>query len=164
MVSMASWKIKGLNRPLKQKEVRQVVRDNKTSLCAILESHVDVSWLFGVCKSVFKNWEWTSNSNLCDKGTHINLGWDALLMDVMVISQTDQVMHIQVCLKNDKKDLFCSIVYASNNHMLRSNLWDSLCLHKFFIKDKPWVVMGDFNSALHIEDNLMSSSTTSKSM
>lgn len=57
MVSIAAWIIQGLNRPIKQKEVRHMVRSNKLSILAILESHVDVSKLFGVCKSVFKQWD-----------------------------------------------------------------------------------------------------------
>lgn len=42
MFSIASWNIRGLNRLTKQNEVREVVRENGLSMCAILESHVDI--------------------------------------------------------------------------------------------------------------------------
>jgi hypothetical protein len=93
MFSMASWNIRGLNRPLKQKEVRKLVVDNHLSVCAILESHVDVSNLYKVCGTVFKGWDWTSNGACCLKGTRIILGWDASVLDVMVLNQSEQVIH-----------------------------------------------------------------------
>nr|GEU48523.1 RNA-directed DNA polymerase, eukaryota, reverse transcriptase zinc-binding domain protein [Tanacetum cinerariifolium] len=51
MFSIASWNIRGLNRTPKQKEVRQVVNEN-LSVCAILESHVDVAAVYDICKKV----------------------------------------------------------------------------------------------------------------
>ncbi|GJX93280.1 zinc knuckle CX2CX4HX4C containing protein [Tanacetum coccineum] len=50
MFSIASWNIRGLNRSPKQKVVRQVVNENNLSVCAILESHVDVAAVFDTCK------------------------------------------------------------------------------------------------------------------
>lgn len=164
MISFGCWNIRGLNRPLKQKEVRQVVSDNKLSLCAILESHVDVSSLFKVCKGVFSNWDWTSNAVKCDKGTRIILGWDPTTFEVMVIDQTDQVMHVQAMFKSDMGRMLCSIVYADKYYIHRRVLWGNLIMHKVFVKDKPWVVMGDCNCALFLEDSSMGSSSTNVGM
>jgi hypothetical protein len=94
MVSIASWNIRGLNLSLKQKEVQHVVCSNKLSICAILESHVAISNLARVCNNIFKRWEWTSNGSLCQKGARIILGWDPLVCDVPVLTQSDQCMHV----------------------------------------------------------------------
>ncbi|GJU66176.1 trichome birefringence-like protein 3 [Tanacetum coccineum] len=66
--SVAAWNIRGLKSVPKQSEVRQVVNENQLSVCAILESRVDLSSLSNVCSRVFKTWDWTSNANLCTKG------------------------------------------------------------------------------------------------
>ncbi|XP_035845270.1 uncharacterized protein LOC118491527 [Helianthus annuus] len=95
---MAAWNIRGLNRPLKQSEVRLLFSENKLFVCAILESHVDITKL------------------------------------------------------------------TKNKYQETRSLWDNLCKHKGFCHDKPWVVMGDFNSALHIEDSLNGPSTQSIGM
>jgi hypothetical protein len=153
MFSFASWNIRGLNRSPKQMEVQQIVKHNKLSLCAILESHVDMSKLVNVCNSVFKSWDWTSNGNHCLKGARIIIGWNPNLIDVMVLSQSDQVLHLQLVLKADKKLLFASVVYADNYYVKRRDLWDSLCLHKLFVGDRPWVLFGDFNATLFFEDH-----------
>ncbi|XP_035832054.1 uncharacterized protein LOC118481064 [Helianthus annuus] len=161
MVSITTWNIWGLNRPLKQKEVRQAVRDFNLSLCVILESHVDVGNLGKVCNSVFRSWDWSSNGGCCDKGTRIIIGWNPAIFDVMILSQSPQVMHIQLVFKIDKRMVFCSFVYADNYYVSRKELWHNLSLHKVLVGNKPWCIMGDFNTALNIEDNSMGSSSVS---
>ncbi|GJZ44633.1 hypothetical protein Tco_0591888 [Tanacetum coccineum] len=68
MFSIASWNIQGLNRTPKQSEVRQVVSENQLSVCAILESHVDLNSLSTVCNKLCHFWDWTLNASLCNKG------------------------------------------------------------------------------------------------
>nr|GEY46943.1 hypothetical protein [Tanacetum cinerariifolium] len=92
--SESAWR-RGLNRAPKQTEVRQVVNENQLSVCIILESHVDISSLAQVCSKVFKYWEWTSNANMCTKGCRIILGWNLDVVNVMVLSQTNQVVRGQ---------------------------------------------------------------------
>lgn len=82
------------------------------------------------------------------------MGWDSSVADIMVLAQTNQVMHVQVNFKLDKRVMFISVVYADNYYMKRLEVWASLCHHKVFIRDAPWVVMGDFNQTLNLEDNL----------
>nr|XP_043625572.1 uncharacterized protein LOC122596998 [Erigeron canadensis] len=159
MGSIASWNIRGLNRPLKQSEVRQVVKDNNLNVCAILESHMDVSRLFKACKKICRSWDWTSNGGLCTKGTRIILGWNPEVVDAMVLSQTNQVMHVQLMFKVDKKAMFCSFVYADNDYKDRRSLWQNLEVHKVFVHDRPWVILGYFNSSLNLEDNFSGTST-----
>jgi len=106
MCSLASWNIRGLNRSLKQKEVRQVISDSKIQVCAILETHVDSSKLVQVCKRVFRSWQWCSNGSVCDKGARIILGWDADVVDVMLVSLTTQVLNVQIVIKDESKVFF----------------------------------------------------------
>ncbi|XP_021994742.1 uncharacterized protein LOC110891353 [Helianthus annuus] len=160
----SSWNIRGLNRPLKQSEVRALVAENILNVCAILESHVDITKLDKVCKGVFRSWSWTSNGALCNRGTRIILGWNMDVVDVMILSQTDQVIHAQVFPKADNKSFFVSFVYAENKYQDRRSLWENLCMHKGLCHNKPWVLMGDFNTALHVEDSLYGPSTHSIGM
>nr|XP_043615879.1 uncharacterized protein LOC122587779 [Erigeron canadensis] len=124
-----------------------------------METHMDSSKLFYVCKKICRSWNWTSNGGLCTKGTRIIVGWDTDLVDLMVLSQTDQVMHTQVTFKVDQKSLFCSFIYVDNYYKRRRELWHDLCIHKVFVHDRPWVILGDFNSSLNLDDNLLGSST-----
>ncbi|XP_022014985.1 uncharacterized protein LOC110914504 [Helianthus annuus] len=156
--------LRGLNRPIKQAEVRQTIKEFKLSLCVVLETHVDPCNLSNICKSVFRSWHWSSNGARCSKGTRIIVGWNPCVFDVMVLSQTDQVMHLQLFFKQEKKMMFCSIIYAANYYVSRRDLWSQLSLHKVLVRDDPWVMLGDFNSALHLEDKSMGCSSVSASM
>ncbi|XP_022024397.1 uncharacterized protein LOC110924709 [Helianthus annuus] len=134
------------------------------SSLVINESHVDPGNLSKISKLVFRSWHWSSNGARCSKGTRIIVGWNPCVFDVMVLSQTDQVMHLQLFFKQEKKMMFCTIVYAANYYVSRRELWNHLLLHKVLVRDDPWVMLGDFNSALYLEDKSMGCSSVSASM
>nr|GEY49237.1 RNA-directed DNA polymerase, eukaryota, reverse transcriptase zinc-binding domain protein [Tanacetum cinerariifolium] len=48
----------------------------------------------------------------------------------------------------DKKDLFCSFVYAHNRYLQRRDLWNNLVTHKNYVQNRPWCLLGDFNVSL----------------
>ncbi|GJU32427.1 RNA-directed DNA polymerase, eukaryota, reverse transcriptase zinc-binding domain protein [Tanacetum coccineum] len=159
MYSIASWNIRGMNQALKQNEVRQVIHENALFVCAILESHVASSRLDFLCTKVFRSWNWTSNGSFCSKGSRIILGWNPNDVDMVTISQDAQVMHTRLWFKADKKELFCSFIYAHNRYTQRRSLWTNLSLHKNYIRNHPWCLLGDFNGALNLADHSAGPST-----
>ncbi|GJR37692.1 zinc knuckle CX2CX4HX4C containing protein [Tanacetum coccineum] len=85
-------------------------------------------------------------------------------VDILVITQNDQVMHTRIWFKVDKKELFCSFVYAHNRYIHRRALWSNLCLHKHYVRDRSWCLLGDFNAALNLVDHSSRSSNIDISM
>ncbi|GJV63872.1 RNA-directed DNA polymerase, eukaryota, reverse transcriptase zinc-binding domain protein [Tanacetum coccineum] len=164
MYNIASWNIRGMNQAPKQKEDRQVMLENDLCVCAILESHVSTSNLQALCTKVFRSWNWTSNSLLCDKGARIILGWNPDVVRVVVINSNDQVMHTCILFKGDKKELFCSFVYAHNHYIERRMLWEDLVKHMAYVRNRPWCVMGDFNVSLSANENSIGSSFVDRGM
>ncbi|GKD17093.1 RNA-directed DNA polymerase, eukaryota, reverse transcriptase zinc-binding domain protein [Tanacetum coccineum] len=82
------------------------------------------------------------------------------VIDLVVLSQSSQVMHVQVRHKAMDKVLYCSFIYASNNPIARRELCGDLAVHK----GMSWVLMGDFNVALNLEDSHSGSSQMSSAM
>ncbi|GKE75440.1 putative reverse transcriptase domain-containing protein, partial [Tanacetum coccineum] len=158
MSSMIVIARRGMNLSPKQNEVWQVIFENKLSVCAILESHVADHNLERMCKYVFSHWDWVSNAMTCTKGTRIIVGWNHNDVDVTVIHQDSQVIHTRVWLKADRKEFFCSFIYAHNNYTQRRPLWNGLCLHKNYIRNRPWCLLGDFNASLFAGDTSTGSS------
>nr|GEW31330.1 hypothetical protein [Tanacetum cinerariifolium] len=158
MFSLAAWNIRGLNCAPKQSEVRQVVNENQLSMCAILESHVDIATLSNICSKVFRSWDWTSNGRLCDTGCRIIIGWNMDVVDMVVVSQSSQAMHVQIQHKLTNSILHCLFIYAGNLPTVRRLLWADLNVHKHVVKNMPWILMGDFNVALNIADSHSGSS------
>nr|XP_043629989.1 uncharacterized protein LOC122601290 [Erigeron canadensis] len=122
------------------------------------EFHLSYSNLSSVSSKVFSNWSWISNCNLCNKGTRILVGWDLGTVDVMVLSQADQVIHTQIRLKDENKMFMASFVYAHNHYIDRRALWNSLSRHKLFVSGKAWCILGDFNATLSTCDTAVGAS------
>lgn len=112
---------------------------------------------------MFGSWNWISNNSCGTRGTRIIICWDPNRVNLMVLKQSDQVIHCQGNI-TDKRSFFCSFVYASNHHVHRRELWSSLCTHKHFVSNIPWAVLGDFNVGLNMEDHSRGSSSVSIGM
>ncbi|XP_071708475.1 uncharacterized protein [Rutidosis leptorrhynchoides] len=123
-----------------------------------LQSHVSLDRLNSICNAVFPRWSWTSNNNVCYKGTRIILGWDSTIVNLMVVNVAKQVMHCVAKLLADDKQFFVSFVYTANHYAARRDLWRDLIMHKSFVRQKPWVILGDFNASLSLEDTTSGSS------
>ncbi|XP_071704795.1 uncharacterized protein [Rutidosis leptorrhynchoides] len=142
----------------------EVVNGNKLCLCAILESHVLINKLNNICNNVFPNWQWLSNSNYCKGGMRIIVGWDPSVVTVMVLSASDQVIHCLLEMVTDKKQFYASFVYAHNLYGKRRALWHDLARHSAFVGSHPWVILGDFNVSLELEESSSGSSKVSLAM
>nr|GEV48381.1 hypothetical protein [Tanacetum cinerariifolium] len=62
-------------------------------------------------------------------------------------------------IKADRKELFCSFVYAHNYYMNRHPMWNGLCFHKNYINNRLWCLLGDFNASLYVDDTSIGPST-----
>ncbi|GJT31557.1 retrovirus-related pol polyprotein from transposon 17.6 [Tanacetum coccineum] len=63
-----------------------------------------------------------------------------------------QVVHTGIWIKAERKELFCSFVYAHNRYIHRHPLWNGLCLHNTYVRNRPWCLLGDFNASLFAGD------------
>ncbi|PWA74590.1 RNA-directed DNA polymerase, eukaryota, Reverse transcriptase zinc-binding domain protein [Artemisia annua] len=62
----------------------------------------------GLCKKVFRNWEWTSNGHLCSKGSRIIIGWNQDDVDFTVIAMDDQpyLLHLRQSRQQKHRDYY----------------------------------------------------------
>ncbi|CAH1447974.1 unnamed protein product [Lactuca virosa] len=136
------------NKSIKLKEVIEVIKSNNLGICAVVESHVNALNLKKVCSKTFGEWEWVSNSICCVAGTRIIIGWNSKIFDVMVVSQSNQVIHCYVRFIDSNYNMYLSFIYAATNYIERRNLWDNLVMHRSVVKDYAWGILGDFNVAM----------------
>uniref|UniRef100_A0A7N0VD32 Endonuclease/exonuclease/phosphatase domain-containing protein n=1 Tax=Kalanchoe fedtschenkoi TaxID=63787 RepID=A0A7N0VD32_KALFE len=148
-----AWNIRGLNSPLKQKEVLNLVFSQHISLFAILETKLSSNSL-----EVFQNnlsslgtWNLRNNFDISPHG-RILVGWDSsVIHSCQVVSSSHQYMHCCVIISSQK--FFVTFIYAFNQLLSRASLWSDLCNISYAMVD-PWTLLGDFNCLLNIQDKL----------
>ncbi|GJV14255.1 probable L-cysteine desulfhydrase, chloroplastic [Tanacetum coccineum] len=94
----------------------------------------------------------------------ITIGWNSDVVQVVLIHST---RHMMLCLieniQNHEK-MYCSFIYADNKGMDIRLLWNDLLLAKCCTVRCPWVIMGDFNVTLKLEEHSVGKSTISNDM
>lgn len=63
MFNITCWNIKGLNDPLKQREVKKLIKDKKVFVCSLVETKVTVSKFQSVCANLWGKWSFFHNGN-----------------------------------------------------------------------------------------------------
>lgn len=160
----AIWNIRGLSTSDKQKEVRNLIKVENLQLCAIIETHITYNKIKKVGDKVFGNWEYITNGEDNGKGCRIMVGWNQNKVRVWMIAKTKQCMFLLVETLCQKTKFFCTMVYASNSNVERKRLWTDLGMQKSIVDDVPWVIMGDFNVILKINEHSNGSSIPSPEM
>lgn len=152
-MSCFSWNIRGLNKPNKHTLIREWIKKNTLQFGCILETRVRESRADRIASSVFRNWSMLSNYE------HSRLGkiWVVWSPKVRVTPcfKSSQMITCSVLLEGAQDEFICSFVYAANREEERSLLWEDLKNHQDspMIRNKPWIVMADFNETLDIEEH-----------
>lgn len=154
MIKIATWNIRGLNAPEKQREIGMFIRNNDINVLCILESHLSGDSLGFIANRIFSRWSWVSNQMLSNHGTRILLAWDANVLDVMLLEAHAQFLNCEVRIRGVGLPLFYSFIYGANQGVCRRQLWSGLRKFRAIIGSKPWVVSGDFNAMLFPHDAL----------
>ena len=162
--SIGSWNIRGLNLTSKQKEIKNLIKENNLSVMAILETQVQHRKIKKIGDAVFGKWSWISNKDFGKNTTRILIGWDAEVFRLFPIDMNDQIIHCKMERVEDNKSFFGSFIYAANKHTERRKLWESLQKHKIMVSNSPWMICGDFNVALELKDISCGSSVISRGM
>ncbi|GKE65163.1 RNA-directed DNA polymerase, eukaryota, reverse transcriptase zinc-binding domain protein [Tanacetum coccineum] len=58
----------------------------------------------------------------------------------------------------------CSFIYAANTRMERRSLWREMQIAKCITNGCPWVLVGDFNVTLKLDEHSAGKSTISSDM
>ncbi|PKI53937.1 hypothetical protein CRG98_025639 [Punica granatum] len=144
----ASWNVRGLNDPHKQKMVYKFEHDYDLGVFAIIETRVKEL----NCKKIvdkWKGWYFVDNYQFASNGRLWILVREDL--QVQILSKSNQYIHL---LLNGPKEvgwLAVTFVYASNDMLERRLLWRDLQALARNISHS-WVLMGDFNAVKDIQE------------
>ncbi|GKC02761.1 RNA-directed DNA polymerase, eukaryota, reverse transcriptase zinc-binding domain protein [Tanacetum coccineum] len=148
-----TWNIKGLGNRSKQNAVKDLIVDEKLSICAVLETRLKDAKVKRIGNRVFGRWTWYDNVMECNKGCRVLIGWNSELIQCGIIHASDQAVLCLFDIQNSNQRLFCTFIQAEISGKLRRKLWANLSNYKSIINDIPWVIMRDLNVSLNLEDH-----------
>ncbi|XP_073149148.1 uncharacterized protein [Henckelia pumila] len=126
-MKIASWNMRGFNKPLKQRHVQGVLKKYNLSVLGILEVKVNVNLVDRMMDTKFPGMSFMHNFHMCTN-SRILVMWDSKDVRLDVLGMSDQVIHVSVV----------------NSVVARRPLWDFLINHGENIS-LPWILLGDFN-------------------
>ncbi|XP_074282714.1 uncharacterized protein LOC141607254 [Silene latifolia] len=106
------------------------------------------------------NWQLIHNNDI-KEGGRIWLLWNNSVYDVELLLKEEQLIHVKVTFI--PKDFFweLTVVYGFNKLQERSDLWHTLTSLGNGMSN-PWIVMGDFNNVLFMDERIGSTITTAE--
>ncbi|KAH0652460.1 hypothetical protein KY289_030138 [Solanum tuberosum] len=103
-----------------------------------------------IVKKIAYGWKWCNNYQHSNGG-RIWLLWDPAKCDFTHTHSSSQYIHRIVKVYRDSMDFQFTAIYGLHNIRDRGVLWADLKAIADQMLD-PWLIMGDFNTILHIED------------
>ena len=144
------WNVRGLNDPLKLKEVKRFLNHNHVHICGLFETRVKESRFDIISAKFGGNWNWATNYSFSRKG-RIWIGWRTDYAQCNILSQDSQFIHCSVRDLITSELIFVTFVYGLHTVGDRKSLWPSLADIARSVQG-PWVCAGDFN-AIYAQDH-----------
>lgn len=149
---IGAWNVRGINGHLTQNKVANLAWNHKISIFCLIETKLRFDRIEPFINRKFSGWKWCSNLDTVEGG-RILVIWNPIMVDCSPLSITPQVIHCRIVDKITSKTFVCSFVYAYNLVTTRRELWSSLMSWGINILE-PWMLLGDFNSTISLEDRL----------
>ncbi|KAG5544421.1 hypothetical protein RHGRI_016993 [Rhododendron griersonianum] len=113
-ISLGAWNVRGLNDPLKQKEVHSMIKVHRLGMMGVVEAKVRPENIDHVVKRCFPHsWSFLHNA-YNDSVARIILGWDPQLFTVDMIHSSSQLLVVKDKILIDKIQELNRKVYYNN--------------------------------------------------
>ena len=146
------WNVRGINSPNKHKDIKRLMDLQQPGLICLLETKIKNKDMGKLYLSLFSGWCFTNNNPWLDKG-RIILAWIPNIFEVTILRCSHQLIHCHIRKCQTKEEFLLSLLYGVNDEGGRAELWDDLKdIAKTVIY--PWMVAGDFNEILYLEERV----------
>ena len=144
---LASWNVREVNEPHKQREVRSLIRRKRLSLLGLNETRVQSTKHQAIIHSLCPSWRYFTNYSSHSNG-RIWVMWDPMVLDIHLLYSSDQVIHVKAWDLQNQINMRVSFLYGHNDYIPRRELWASL-MSSSTTGPSPWIALGDFNVVRH---------------
>ncbi|XP_028095883.1 uncharacterized protein LOC114295782 [Camellia sinensis] len=152
-VKIASWNVRGLNDPSKQKEVKSFVSKENFHVMGILETKIKQTNERKICEKCFGKWSMLSNSQPTETG-RVWVCWNNDFCDLQLISMSNQHILCKILDLATNEYFFAVFVYAANKHTLRKVFFDTMFNISHAKSKVPCIFLGDFNAIRYQQEKI----------
>lgn len=139
---ISTWNIRGINQPLKQKELRHFLQKNKVDVMGVVETRVKVHKTGNILQKMVPDWKHCLNYPMAYNGRVWLLWKDHIQVQVLVVHE--QFIHCKISDTTNPFTTYYTVVYAKNESQQREDLWGELAQIGGTIQES-WLLSGDFN-------------------
>lgn len=144
------WKLRGLNKAGKIKEVSSRLLDLNPEIAILIETRVKENKEDVVRTKLEIRGSFIDNYNKYDNG-RLWVYWNNDNVDIKVVKVTNQIIHYGFYVIKGNWKYWMTIIYALNHLERRKKLWqDVKDIHNQ--QQGPWFLTGDFNNVLKSQD------------
>jgi hypothetical protein len=134
-----SWNIRGLNNPLKQHEVVNLMKKNKMDVSGFLETKMNSSKVAYMHKFRLKHWKFLTNVG-AGSNARIVVFWNPSMVKVELLDCLAQGLNVTINSLVHPFSFTATLVYGFNIIVARRSLWEDL---RGWWPNYPWLVVGD---------------------
>lgn len=145
-MKIAAWNIRGMNHPLKQNGICNLIRVNQIDVIAVLETKCSLGKVQKWVSNKLRGWDFCHNFDLI-RGGRILLLWNPDKVKLSLLLAMPQVMHTMVTCRISSISFSISFIYAASSLVNRREAWGNL-IDIGTDLTSPWLVLGDFNNVL----------------
>ena len=148
-----AWNVRGMNMRVKLAEIGPYLKRLGLPVVVLTETRVRKQNADKVRKYLGRNWNVLDNYDNHSNG-RIWILWNPMVVKITLIESSSQLIHCY--LENINGNFAChfTAIYGLNKIEERRELWEHLDRIGLTMNNQPWLISGDFNSVLGINDRL----------
>lgn len=152
--------MRGLNSPLRKREVKNFIQQKQISLIGLVEVKVREKNFIRISKNTLTNWEIVHNT-LLNSVARIWEAWNPSTYTGRVLHASAQSKTCRLTYNSSISENFIiTVVYGYNEKSNRRNLWQELRYQYQLYGAQLWLLMRDFNIILDKKGNLVKKELT----
>lgn len=149
-IKIMMWNVQGAGSQAFLTMLREVVRINKPTIMALVETHISGETAQKVCDRIGFSGQFRVDAQGFRGG--IWLFWRKELITVNVLDAHTQHVTVEISKRGETPWIF-SAIYASPDSTLKRELWEALEEAKRRYNG-PWLLGGDFNDTTSMEERV----------
>ena len=129
--------MRGMNKRYKQKEIKLLLQQNKTSLARLIETRFKEVNIKATLKAIAPGWRIIHNYKEAANG-RIWIIWDESWYDIKLINSSAQMIHCQINERSKGYQFNLTMVYGFNILEMRKSIWNDMKMLAHNVSD-PWL-------------------------